>query len=457
MDGVAAAVAGHSSLLVLFHSHPDAALKARVESAGAERPPATPRRHRIDVRFTPADGPDLETFLGARGLDLDRLIDEVTALELRARFNGFRPGFAYLEGLPPAWHMPRRSTIRSDVPAGSFAIGGEMAAFYPSRSPGGWNLLGRSDALFWDPRRDPPNLLAPGDLVEIVPVTRPLAERRAAADAGGEGEIVAEVVREPSGGWIVGAPALHRYGWGAPPGGAFDEEAALAANRAVGNPDAAPVLEIAASGPELHFVAGAILSWQGAPAPVEIDGFPARGPLFEISPGARLRVGAFTAGARGVLAIRGGWVAPGEPDGLPRPVRRRQCLRRGDAPTVAPRIRRVERATPSFVEAFEGPHSLPAGLRDHLLAHSWTVSARSDRAAVRFTAGGEVPALPASLRSDPMQRGTVQWHPDGDLIAMGPDHPVTGGYLQAMTVRQAELWKLAQLAPGDRIRWKLVQ
>ena len=60
--------------------------------------------------------------------------------------------------------------------------------------------------------------------------------------------------------------------------------------------------------------------------------------------------------------------------------------------------------------------------------------------------------LPADLPSCGMQFGSVQWHPDGSVLVMGPDHPVTGGYLQPATVLSSELWKLAQLAPGDRVR-----
>ena len=62
--------------------------------------------------------------------------------------------------------------------------------------------------------------------------------------------------------------------------------------------------------------------------------------------------------------------------------------------------------------------------------------------------------IPADLRSVGMQCGTVQLHPDGSLVAMGPDHPVTGGYLQPMTVITSERWKLAQLMPGERVTFR---
>src|SRR4029078_1596255 len=87
--------------------------------------------------------------------------------KLTVRFLGFRPGFAYLDGWPEMWRMPRRATSRNKVPRGSFATAGAFAGFYAVESPGGWNLLGRTAAPLWDPHRDPPNPFAPRGEVEI--------------------------------------------------------------------------------------------------------------------------------------------------------------------------------------------------------------------------------------------------------------------------------------------------
>ena len=82
---------------------------------------------------------------------------------------GFSPGFGYLTGLDPALHVARRASPRTAVPAGSVAIAGRYAAVYPSRSPGGWRLLGRSGLPLWDVTREPPSLLRPGTRVRFVP------------------------------------------------------------------------------------------------------------------------------------------------------------------------------------------------------------------------------------------------------------------------------------------------
>ena len=84
-------------------------------------------------------------------------------------FCGFAPGFAYLTGLPTALQLPRRATPRPRVPAGSVAIAGELAAVYPTASPGGWHLIGRTDLTLFDVDRDPPALFSPGTVVRFDP------------------------------------------------------------------------------------------------------------------------------------------------------------------------------------------------------------------------------------------------------------------------------------------------
>ncbi len=79
------------------------------------------------------------------------------------------PGFPYLGVLPDELALPRRATPRIQVPAGSVAIAGRQTGIYPSPTPGGWHLIGRTDAPIWDARRDPPALLAPGARVLFVP------------------------------------------------------------------------------------------------------------------------------------------------------------------------------------------------------------------------------------------------------------------------------------------------
>jgi KipI family sensor histidine kinase inhibitor len=98
------------------------------------------------------------------------VVDVHTSLSHRVAFCGFAPGFAYVDGLGERWQVPRRPSPRPSVPAGSLAIGGVFSGIYPRSSPAGWQIIGHTDALLWDPGRDPPALLAPGTTVRFVPV-----------------------------------------------------------------------------------------------------------------------------------------------------------------------------------------------------------------------------------------------------------------------------------------------
>jgi KipI family sensor histidine kinase inhibitor len=118
----------------------------------------------LDVLF---DGPDLAEVAELTGLDVGTLVDALTTTRLTAAFGGFAPGFAYLTGLPDDLQVPRRATPRTRVPAGAVGLAGPYAGVYPRASPGGWQLVGRTDAVLFDVDRDPPALLSPGTSVRF--------------------------------------------------------------------------------------------------------------------------------------------------------------------------------------------------------------------------------------------------------------------------------------------------
>lgn len=125
----------------------------------------------IPVRYGGDDGPDLAAVSAATGLSQAEVVQMHSSARYRVAMLGFRPGFPYLIGLPPALHLARRSSVRARVAAGSVAIAGAQAGIYPAESPGGWHVLGRTDQRLFDPARLPPSLLLPGDIVRFVPVT----------------------------------------------------------------------------------------------------------------------------------------------------------------------------------------------------------------------------------------------------------------------------------------------
>lgn len=113
----------------------------------------------IDVVY---DGEDLPDVAKALNMTVDDVIAKHTAVSYTVAFYGFSPGFAYLTGLDPELTMPRRPSPRTKVPAGSLGMTGPFTAVYPRASPGGWQLLGRTEVAMWDADRDQPSLLNPG-------------------------------------------------------------------------------------------------------------------------------------------------------------------------------------------------------------------------------------------------------------------------------------------------------
>jgi len=118
----------------------------------------------LPVVFDGADLDEVAQLTSRAAADVVRLL---TTIELTVAFCGFAPGFGYLTGLPDELHLPRRATPRTRVPAGSVALAGPYAGVYPQASPGGWQLVGRTDAVLFDVDREPPALLTPGTTVRF--------------------------------------------------------------------------------------------------------------------------------------------------------------------------------------------------------------------------------------------------------------------------------------------------
>lgn len=151
-------VADYETLAAQLESAWDAAEPTDMDSAEIE----------IPVHYGGADGPDLAALAKHTGFSVDEVVKRHTQAEYVVFFLGFQPGFAYLGGLDPALAMPRHAEPRLEVPAGSVGIGGAQTGIYPAASPGGWQLLGRTELKLFDPARNPPTLMQPGDRVRFT-------------------------------------------------------------------------------------------------------------------------------------------------------------------------------------------------------------------------------------------------------------------------------------------------
>jgi len=165
--GVEEVVPGARTLLVRGWADALAGLEAlAVPPPGPDAEPLPAAEVVVTVRY---DGPDLAATAAELGLTGDELAERHAAGCYVVAFCGFAPGFAYLRGLEPALHVARLPEPRTRVPAGSVAIAGEFTGVYPRPSPGGWRLLGTTEARLWDLDRTPPALLPPGTRVRFAP------------------------------------------------------------------------------------------------------------------------------------------------------------------------------------------------------------------------------------------------------------------------------------------------
>lgn len=142
------------------------ALRDAWETADVEH--ADGREVEIPVEYGGAAGPDLAAVAAHTGLPADEVVARHAAGAYVVFFVGFQPGFAYLGGLDASLHTPRRAAPRLEVPAGSVGIGGAQTGIYPATSPGGWQLIGRTSQVLFDPARPQPTLLLPGDRVRFT-------------------------------------------------------------------------------------------------------------------------------------------------------------------------------------------------------------------------------------------------------------------------------------------------
>lgn len=163
------------TLLVVVHEGADVLpVRKALSALPADRPTSADALRRgvphvveIPVHY---DGPDLDEVSELTALAPHEVVAAHTQTPWRVAFAGFAPGFAYLAGGDSRLRVPRRSEPRTTVPAGSVGLAGEFSAVYPRASPGGWQLLGHTDATLWDVERQPPALLQPGSVVRFVDV-----------------------------------------------------------------------------------------------------------------------------------------------------------------------------------------------------------------------------------------------------------------------------------------------
>lgn len=431
------------------------------------------------------DGEDLADVAEMLGIDTDEVIRRHTGAEYRVAFTGFAPGFGYLTGGHPSFDVPRRPSPRTRIPAGSVALAGAFSGVYPTDSPGGWQLIGRTPQRMWDADRSPAALLSPGTRVRFDAIDRAEFEQRDTRAAGAprtpvQAAVGIEIVRPALQTLVqdLGRPGLAALGVAA--SGAADHGSHRDANALVGNEPNAATLELAGGGACLRMHGDHVLALAGAHVTAVIvtregDEMLAQvGAPFLARDGAELEISAASRGMRAYVAVRGGIdvasvLGSRSTDTL---------ARLGPAPLgagvvlpVAPRGgegRAVGEPMP--------PRCLPAsgdlvvldvvlGPRDDwfepesvraLQEQEWQVTPRSDRVGVRLAGRPLERCVPAELPSEGTVRGAIQVPADGQPVLFLADRPLTGGYPVIAVVTQAHLDLAAQLPAGARVQFRVV-
>lgn len=260
--------------------------------------------------------------------------------------------------------------------------------------------------------------------------------------------------------------------WGVPVSGPMDRWSARLANRLVGNPDPAAVLEVTLVGPRLRFERACSVAITGAEFDLDVEGSAARSPWSGgVTAGGTIAFGARHAGSRAYVAVAGSFAVPRVLGSQSTQVRAPfagvagRALRAGDTIPLdgTPAISRPLAGDGFRVwwDAAGGAHRTlrviaaePAGTALHTLcATPFVVSTRSDRMGCRLEGAASWDAIPGGLLSAPTTLGAIQLPPGGEPILLMADHPTTGGYAQIAVLCRADRQLAGQLGPGDRIRF----
>lgn len=450
-----------------------AELETRVQRADAAIVSVEPRTVEIPVYYGGEYGPDLQAVAMNAKIAPNDVVAQHSAGDYLVQAIGFTPGFPYLGGLPPELAMPRRATPRPQVPAGSVAIGGSQTGIYPLQSPGGWNVIGRTPLILFDPNRAEPALLRTGDRVKFRAFDAgdfqsdapPLSEIPAVPNGQLPHRI--EVIR---GGMLTTVQDLGRMGHrsvGVPLSGAADPFALRLVNALVGNADHAAAIEFTLVGPTLRFSHDTVIAVGGG----DFGDLPRWRPL-RISAGTELNFGPARHGCRGYLAVAGGVEIPPVLGSRSTYLRAAlgglagRVLRQGDVLPVSAVRRNFrdhwridERILPAYsnspvVRVIRGRHA--DQFASDWAAQSFQVSVHSDRMGIRLAGSFVARKERADLLSSPVVPGTVQVPPDGLPILLLADAQTIGGYPQLCHVISVDMPLVAQLRPGDTLRFQII-
>ncbi|WP_024368169.1 5-oxoprolinase/urea amidolyase family protein [Arthrobacter sp. TB 26] len=429
------------------------------------------------------DGEDLAEVGELTGLGTDGVIAAHTGQIWTVAFAGFAPGFGYMVGENQALEVPRRSSPRTAVPAGSVALAGNYSAVYPRRSPGGWQLIGRTGAKMWDLDREQPALAVPGHRVQFRAI-RDIVILAPEHPAQVPAPELASGLRVVTPGLQSLIQDLGRYGHsglGVSAAGALDRASLRRANRLVGNAPSAAAIETVAGGLAVQAVGDQVLAVAGAPSDLTIaspsgdDLEPAWRTVpiatpFALLDGETLTIGGPESGFRSYLAVRGGVdTAPvlgsrstDTMSGIgPAPLAAGQLFAAGgEAESGVVGHPELQPDFPgtgvTVLDVVPGPRAdwFDAATLASFCGQDWEVKPQSNRVGMRLQGTPLQRTRQGELASEGTVAGALQVPPEGLPVLFLADHPITGGYPVIAVVVDSQLDLAAQVPIGGRIRFR---
>jgi KipI family sensor histidine kinase inhibitor len=443
------------------------------------------------------DGEDLAEVGKLTGLGADGVIAAHTGQVWTVAFAGFAPGFGYMVGENQALEVPRRSSPRTAVPAGSVALAGNYSAVYPRKSPGGWQLIGRTGARMWDLDRPEPALASPGHRVRFRAVRDVV---HMAGEASPTAETEQQTDPQTTSGLRILSPGIHtliedlgRQGHsalGVSAAGALDRASLRRANRIVGNAPSAAAIETVSGGLRVQAIGDQVLAVTGAPSALTVvtpsdsadepeaadfaeakqRTVPVAAP-FALLDGEILTIGVPDAGFRSYIAVRGGVdvkpvLGSRSTDTMsaigPPPLATGQLLPSGgEAESGVVGSPEIQPDYPgggvTVLDIVPGPRAdwFDQAAIDSLCGQDWTVKPESNRVGMRLQGTPLQRSRTGELPSEGTVAGAIQMPPEGLPVLFLADHPITGGYPVIGVVVDHQLDLAAQVPIGGSIRFRV--
>ena len=471
---------------------------------------------RIPVCYCESFGIDLQHVAEQTGFSIDQIIELHSGTTYHAYMLGFLPGFAYLGSVNSKLRVDRQAEPRAKVVAGSVGLAGEQTGIYPCDAPGGWQILGRTPIALNNKNDSSKFLISPGDQVQFYPIDQTefdslLEKNEAAEPSGAEVQTETQVTESQdrdsisihfkTAGLRTTIQDSGRTGhqhYGIPSGGAMDSFSASVANTLVGNRGKASLIEMTLMGPVIKFSGDCQIAITGADLSPKLDGQSI--PMWEtvsVKGAQRLSFGARQNGCRSYLAIAGEIQAPKWLDSVspsPTGVNPATDFRslKGETICVSAWSRStLQRSQLAHRHTGDQSFSLagrPPCLRDTtvgvyemvvpivpgpewnwfskqqqaaFLEHHFEISQHSNSMGYRLSSflkesgdSFDEPPKQQSMISSAVVPGVIQVAPSGQAILLMRDAQTTGGYPRIGVVCHELLDEVAQLCPGDLIRFE---